>query len=683
LFEGTTARRYRPLGGAACGVLIWIVCRSAPAQLAGAVTFYITALALVFGAGALTLLPVERELDARERIALSCAIGVAVAPFAMCVLAVCRVPFVFPPLAFALSGAMAARDATVRRTDDRGAGAWWCLVAAAIVFAIATWISTGRITSTADRVAIFGDYETFDLTYYASIASELAHTTTIPPVSPFYAGHRIIYSYFSLMLLAGVHTVTGVSMLDTFLAYGWPLYTSVAAGAVFTFCRRLGSTPFAFVSTVLVFTGSSLAYIGAWLTPEIIHYDPLIWSSLFLAPSGEWIYFNPWAPALAVTCAGLFALTRIDGPERAWWMAIASFCFGALFMFKSFSFPVVVAALAAAATIRFARRDRSAVRLAIVVAASIAWALPWLLAVLPFNQAENRGAQVRVEWLWLVRRMLIKADLTGSIERMLQATIGLEPNAIAILTVASVVFLVGGLSIRLLGGAALVRAALGTDAMRDWTPLAWIVIIGIGLSFAITIAPFPNSIQTYLFALYAMWPFAVLVVWPAGAKASPLRWGMTAAIVAASIPSTFHYAGAAHAAAAGAPITTLDDGDARIIRYLRRTDENTTLMLHSNPVWPSLYVIEAQRRAVLAWSSYVEGDGNPEIDALLADIARFFGTADAAGADDLSLVRRFHVTHVIERVGRDRLHPHVVERLRLVTGTPDVRLYEVPAELAP
>src|SRR5262249_9200463 len=151
----------------------------------------------------------------------------------------------------------------------------------------------------------------------------------------------------------------------------------------------------------------------------------------------------------------------------------------------------------------------------------------------------------------------------------------------------------------------LLRAAAGAGPLRECTVLARIVIVGVGLSFAITIALFPNSIQTHLFALFAMWPFAAMVVCPPGASASPGRRAATAALVALSVPSTLHYARAAHDAASGTPITTLNDGDAKIIRYLRRTDVERTLLLHSNPVWPSLSVIEAQRRALLAWSSYV------------------------------------------------------------------------------
>ena len=339
-------------------------------------------------------------------------------------------------------------------------------------------------------------------------------------------------------------------------------------------------------------------------------------------------------------------------------------------MFKSFSFPVVIAALAAAAVVHAVGRDRSAIWLALVTGGSIAVALPWILAILPFNQAENRGAVPRLEWLWLVRRMLLKTDLTGSIEAFLAQTLGIGPNAYAILTVATLIFLVGGLGTRLIGVVALWRAAVGHANMRMWTPLAWIVIVGVAVSFAITVAPFPNSIQTYMFALFAMWPFAASTIWQRGAAPSAWRWAASALLLCASAPATVHYVRATHAAARGAPLTGMDEGDFKIVRYLRGTDDQSTLLLHSNPLWPSLYTIEAQRRVVLGWSSYLEGDGNPEVDALSAEIARFFGSSAEEGADDLSLLRRFHVTHVVERPAKDRLHPHVVQQLRLVTGTP-------------
>lgn len=654
-----------------------------PAPL-DALAFYLTACGFVFGLGTLPLIPFERQLPIGERAAIGCAIGLALASFLLCLLTIAHAARAFPPIAFAATAFMLVRWCRLRRlAPSARCDAALCASVAIVVFTIAAWTSAGRIKTTGETVSIYGDYETFDLTYYAAIASELAHTTTIPPLSPFYAGHRIIYSYFSLIFLAAVHRVSGVSLLQAFLAYGWPFYTGVAAAAVFALCRRLGSAVFATVTSLLVFTGSSLAYIAWWWSPDIVHYDPLIWSSLFLAPPGEWVYFNPWAPALAATAAGLYALTFLGEPRWTWWATIAGFCFGALFMFKSFSSPVTIAALAATVAVLWLRRDPTAPRVAAVLGAALAWSAPWLVVILPYNQAENRGAQVTVEYFWLVRRMLLKADWTPAIEGVLQRWLRLPANAYAILTVATIAFLIGGMGPRLLGLAPWWRAAIGRADMRGWTPVAWIAVIGVGLSFVITIAPFPNAIQTYMFALFMMWPFAVHAVWPPAAPTTTGRWAATMLLVCLSVPSTLHYVRAAHDAATGAPITTIDEGDAKIVRYLRRTNADTTMMLHSNPVWPSLYVIEAERRTVLAWSSYVEGDGNPEVDALRAEVARFFGTPQSSGADDVTILKRFRVTHVIERMSTDRIHPNVVRRLRLVTGTPAVRLYEVPPDLLP
>ena len=102
------------------------------------------------------------------------------------------------------------------------------------------------------------------------------------------------------------------------------------------------------------------------------------------------------------------------------------------------------------------------------------------------------------------------------------------------------------------------------------------------------------------------------------------------------------------------------------------------MLLHSNPLWPSLYSIESERPVVLAWSSYVEGDGNPDVDALSSEVAAFFGSPAKVGVNDVGLLHRYHVTHVIERVATDQINPQVLQQLHLVTGAPGVRLYEVP-----
>ena len=78
----------------------------------------------------------------------------------------------------------------------------------------------------ADSISIFGDYDTFDLTFGAAMASELSHS--IPPASPFYAGHWLVYSYFPLLLLAEIHNFSGVSTIQISLAFAWPFFGLLA-----------------------------------------------------------------------------------------------------------------------------------------------------------------------------------------------------------------------------------------------------------------------------------------------------------------------------------------------------------------------------------------------------------------------------------------------------------------------
>jgi hypothetical protein len=540
------------------------------------------------------------------------------------------------------------------------------------------WVGSGRIRATPESIAIYGDYDTLDLAYYASIASELGRTDSVPPQSPFYAGHHIVYSYFPLLLLVEVQKFSGVRLIEAFLSFGWPLFGALAAAALLAFYRRLGSIQFAALTTVLTFTGSTLAYVAAWRWPEMVGTDPLIWSSLLLAPSAEWLFFNPWTPSLVILAVGFYALTRLQEPARPGWIVVASVCFGHLFMFKSFAFPIVIAAVSIAATLSLWRRERTALPLFAVVVGSVVLAAPWILAVVPYNRLENRGALLSIEYLSLVRRMLFKADLIDTLLVFVHRYISGDSRNWITLSLASLIFLAGGLNARVIGVVPLWRAAIGHVTMRAWTALAWMAILGIAIPFVIAIAPFPNSIQPHLFGLLVLWPFAVYVVWPPGARPTLARCIATAAMLACSVPSTWHYAVAAHQAPARPPIVSVGAGDYRILRYLERTDPDTTMLLHSEPLWPSLYAIESRRRVVLALYSYVEGDGSVDVNNRVNEIAQFFGSAAAPGSEDISLLSRYHVTHVIERVDRDRLHPNVVRQLRLVTGTPNVRLYEVP-----
>jgi len=557
----------------------------------------------------------------------------------------------------------------------------WFLIVPLLIFAITVWASNGRLVQNGPQLTIFGDYDTFDLTYFGGIAIPLAHVREIPPPSPFYAGHRIIYQYFPLVFVTAVRWVSGASMLDAFLRFGWPFFTAVATGAVLALTRRLGSRPFAVISTLLVFTGSSAAYVSAWRSPDTVKFDPLIWSTLFSAPSAEWLYFNTWAPALAVIAVGLYAVTRLSEPAGRAWMVIGGFCFGTAFLFKSFAYLVLVPALAVTAAVFLLRKDAARQRMIGVAAGAVLFAVPWMIAVLPYNQAENRGAVLSLEPFSQVRKTIFKLEIADAIQAWIARLVPADPHLAIFFLVASVIFLVGGMGMRCLGVLRVVSAAIGRSGERHWTLLAWIVLIGAALPFVLAIAPFPNTIQPYQFALFLLWPFTVGVLWPPGAQLNVWRASATVLLIALSVPATVHYLVSARRAASTPPLATVSDGDFQVIRYLKRLDPAGTMLLHSNPLWPSFYAMEAERRVVLSWSSYAAGNGNPDIDRLSAEIDAFFGSPTKPGDPDPALLRRYQVTHVIERPASDRIDRRIRDQLKLVTGTDDVRLYEVPGYL--
>jgi len=99
----------RALAGAGCGAVLWLACHFGLEHLPAAVAFYLTAFTFVFGWGALALIPFEKDTPTPERIALALGLGTALAPLLIWPLEICRCGFLFPPLAFAVTGAAVAR----------------------------------------------------------------------------------------------------------------------------------------------------------------------------------------------------------------------------------------------------------------------------------------------------------------------------------------------------------------------------------------------------------------------------------------------------------------------------------------------------------------------------------------------------------------------------------------------
>ena len=80
----------------------------------------------------------------------------------------------------------------------------------------------------------------------------------------------------------------------------------------------------------------------------------------------------------------------------------------------------------------------------------------------------------------------------------------------------------------------------------------------------------------------------------------------------------------------------------------------------------------SERRVVLAWGRYAVGSNDR-----LREVEAFYGSTREL-PNLLDILAKHHVTHVIVHTDRDRVHPEVLARLKLVMGDEAVKLYEVP-----
>ena len=108
-----------------------------------------------------------------------------------------------------------------------------------------------------------------------------------------------------------------------------------------------------------------------------------------------------------------------------------------------------------------------------------------------------------------------------------------------------------------------------------------------------------------------------------------------------------------------------------IASHLRGLDPDTTVVMNDRPLEPSLLAVLSERRIVLAWGRYAVGSAER-----LREVEAFYGSTRSV-PELFNVLSKHHVTHVVVHTDRDRVHPEVLEKLRLVMGDREVELYEV------
>ena len=672
---------FRLTVGGLLGACAWPVVHVAAQRLPEPLRFLLGWFVFTIGPGFLVAGFVSRHLDTLRRVIIALAAGSAATPVLIDLLGRLQLVPAFPFVACALAGAGLAawRLAPAPSGEDAARATNGDALACAALIAMAAGIGAivfwHRLAVTPDGILVYGDYDSADLSWYAVVASEAAHT--VPPTASYYSGHRLNAAYYPHLVLAMVHRFWGVPILSIFFRYAWPTFVSLGAVTAFTLVRALTSRRVAVLAVVLLLLGSDLSYLAAWFLPHAaVDWDYLLWPTNFLSPTMQVMHFSTWSPSLPVYFAALYAIVRGLQSGSRGWLVLSGFLIGILFEFKPFAWVVTMAALAAGGV--FAGGDgASRRRFAETIGVGTLFSLPFIWGAATLDPGDRRTRLV-IDFFLLPKRMLIKLDLTRAFSKAAHRLTPVPSLRVAVvLLAATVVFLLVGIGVRWLGASGVWRAirAKGGADHAGWRLLAWAVVAGIAIPFVLTTDPYVDTLQFYLAGLYLMWFFAAAAL-IAFARTRPALGGVAiAAAMILAFPSSGHYLARKWTDQSRPPRVGLTRDELAVAEHLRQSDPDTTVVLHDRPLSPSLTAIVSERRIVLGWDVRYSAVGG---EARLQDVNRFYSSADGTPDAALDTLRRYRVTHVIVR-SDDHVHPAVLEKLQLILRFPDVALYGVPA----
>jgi hypothetical protein len=366
---------------------------------------------------------------------------------------------------------------------------------------------------------------------------------------------------------------------------------------------------------------------------------------------------------------------------------VSAFLLALLFEFRPFAYVVLMGGLGAATL--FAGRDREAQRQFVATGAlGVVFTTPFLYAALTLAP-EDRRTRLVVEYFPLVKRMLIKLGLTAPYDTWVNSVVW-EPLRTPIYFLpATIAFLLIGVGVRWLGAPGIWRAIRRRPIAEHevvppvrqneaaWSLLGWSILVGIAIPFVVATEPYVDTLNFYVTGLYLMWVFTAAAL-VAFARQRPPALGAVAiaAAVGLTLPSSWHYLERRWTDRERPARVDIPAAEIRIAEYLRnRTDPETTVVLHSRPLSPSLTTILAERRIVLGWDVTYSAVGGED---RLHDVNRFYASASGNPQAAFETIGRYNVTHVIVR-DEDRVHPDVLARLQLTMQFPGAALYTVPS----
>jgi hypothetical protein len=664
----TPARRFPSVAiGAAAAVAGWVLFAAVRDVLPVWLRLLIAATALVFGPGAGLTCRLLRPLSLLRRVVLAFSFGVAFAPMVAHGLGTFGLLPIYPYLAAALAGGAVGYWREPECPREGSSQRLAALVLVLLTLGMGVTAFAHRLTTSAGETAVYGEYDSYDLTYYAAIAAELSHS--IPPASPFYSGRLLNHAFYPHVLLALIHRFGDVPLLELYFRYAFPLFLTLAVLSCFVFVESIASAGTAFLAAVFFGIGSNFAFLAGWFL-HVTVWDDVIWSHNLQGAGAEVLLYGDWAPALAAAFAGFFAIHNSCRESRLGWTLVAGAAFATTILSKPWVFAAVLSALAA--TMLTSRRDNATNRrLLLIAAASLVVGAPFLYRIVTlFDDSQVTFAPAFFPIpLVMAERVGLRDWFVGG-AAALGLTGFMQTGAAGVL--AAPLFLVGTLGFRLIGVPVLWKC-LRHPTQHDaaWRVLAWSVVAALVTSTFIVSIPYHETTQVHQLALFLMAIFAAKGVtsW----RNQRTRFATAVIAIALAIPSTLQYLHRKWNDREHLLVAT-SRGEETIASFLRSTDPERTVVLHDRPNDPTILGILSERRSVLAWSGYVRGS-----EARLRDVDAFFASPDAAEA--MEILRRYHPSHVVEYAGRDHINPTVRDRLQFVLQAHDVTLYRVPESL--
>jgi hypothetical protein len=648
------------------------------------VVFLLAWLVLTLGPGIAITARLTRDLDPLRRIIVALGAGIALAPTLINLLGRLDLVPVFPFLAIALglAGLWLGRGGSGARTPLPDVVTCAALVAVAVTLGVIVFAN--RLETTPAGVTLYGEYDTADMTWYAAEASEASHT--IPPMASYYSGHKLNAAYYPHLVFALIHRFANVPILPMYFGFAWPTFLVLSALTGFLLVSAIASRAVAALAVLLVLLGSDLSYLVVWLAPQVQKspsWDYVLWPTNFLAPTMQILFFNTWAFALPLFFTLLYAIVRGLQTRARGWIFLSGFLLALLFEFRPFTYVVVMGALGAATL--FAGRDWTARRHFVATGALGALlATPFIYAAITLP-AEDRRSRLVFDFLPLVDRMLIKTGLGDAFEGAASMVPWAPLRTPVFLLLATIFFFAIGVGVRWLGAAGVWRAVrrrpvVGAANPAAWSLLGWTVIVGTAIPLVVATEPYVDTLNFYVTGLYIMWIFTAAALAAFAEKRPRLGAAATVAAVVLALPSSIYYLERRWTDRERPARVDLSASEMRIAEYLRnRTDPETTVVLHSQPLSPSLTTILAERRIVLGWDVTYSAVGG---QSRLRDVNRFFSSVNADPDSTFETLERYAVTHVIVRE-EDRVHPSVLGRLQLVMQFPGAGLYTVPTAAQP